>query len=75
MAVIAGERAGIWKIADPILIREPRQPGEHRRGVRAVRLRGPDRVEPCLVGLSHELELVGGLHAESPIAHVQAEPH
>ena len=45
IAVMAGVRAGIWKTAEPtsIALGLRGDPGEHGRGVGAVRLGGPDR--------------------------------
>ena len=52
--------AGIWKIAEPSLIFDVmrREPAEDRRRVRAVRLRGPDRVVAQPLGLLDDLLLV-----------------
>ena len=60
IAVIAGERPGIWKIAEPSLIFVviAGEPAEDRRGVRAVGLRGPDRVVAEALGLLDDLLLV-----------------
>ena len=68
IAVIAAERPGIWKIAEPSLIRSVglREPGEDRRGVGAVGLSGPDRVVAEPLGLQHELELLLRGHARGP---------
>ncbi len=54
IAVIAGVRPGIWKIAEPILMRLGLrgEPGEDRRGVGPVRLGGPDGVEADALGLA-----------------------
>ena len=77
IAVIAGVRPGIWKIAEPILIAlgVRRQPGEHGRGVGPVGLGGPDGVEAGGLGLLDDLELLLGRQPESPIPNVQAQPH
>ena len=54
IAVIAGERPGICRIAEPSRMRSvcAGQPGEHRDRVRAVRLGGPDRVVAEPLGLA-----------------------
>ena len=61
--------------ADPDALGLRGQPGEHGGGVGPVGLGGPDRVEPRRLRLPHQLELVGGRHAEAPVADVQPEPH
>ena len=77
IAVIAGERPGIWKIAEPslIVVGLPGEPAEDRRRVGAVGLRGPDRVVAEPLGLAHELELLLRAEAEAPVADVHAELH
>ena len=68
IAVIAGLRAGIWKIAEPSLIVDvrPGQPAEDRRGVRAVGLGGPDGVIAQPLGLLDDLALIVGGQAQIP---------
>ena len=77
IAVIAGERPGIWKIPEPrrIFDRLPGEPAEHRGGVRAVGLGGPHRVVAEPLGLLDDLQLVLGGQAETPVADVDAELH
>ena len=60
IAVIAGDRPGIWKMAEPSLIARvcPREPGEDRRGVGAVGLGRPHRVVAEPLGLLDDLELL-----------------
>ncbi len=60
MAVIAGERPGIWKMPEPrrILRGLPGEPAEHGGGVRAVGLGGPDGVVAEPLGLLDDAELV-----------------
>src|SRR3954453_13652880 len=50
-------------------------PGEHGRGVRAVGLRGPDRVEPGRLRLLYELDLLAGGQPEAPVANAYAQLH
>ena len=75
IAVIAALRPGIWKIAEPslIVLVPAGQPGEHGRGVGAVRLGGPDRVVAEPLGLLHDLAAVARGEAEAPVADVDAE--
>ena len=77
IAVIAGERPGIWKIAEPSRIRSvcAGEPGEHGGGVGAVGLGGPDGVEAGALGCLDQLELLLGGEAQAPIADVQPESH
>src|SRR6266851_2769325 len=51
------------------------QPGQHRRGVRSVRLSGPDRVVAELLGGACDVELVGGGQTKAPVADRDAELH
>ncbi len=53
IAVIAAERAGIWKMPEPsrILRGLPGEPAEHGGGVGAVGLGGPDGVVAEPLGL------------------------
>ena len=77
IAVIAGERPGIWKMPEPrrILRGLPGEPAEHGGGVGAVGLRGPDRVVAEPLGLLHDGELVLRGEAQAPVADVHAELH
>ena len=61
IAVIAGVRAGIWKMPEAMLrvLGVGGQPGQHRRGVVAVGLGGPDRVVAEAIRLLRHLELLG----------------
>ena len=69
IAVIAAERPGIWKIADPSrIVGGLREPAEDRRRVGAVRLGGPDRVVAERLGLVDQLELLVRGQAEPPVA-------
>ena len=55
--------------------RQPGEPAEDRRGVRAVGLGGPDRVIAEPLGLLDDLALVVGGESEAPVADVDAELH
>ena len=77
IAVIAGERPGIWKIAEPILIcsvcaashastvaaSEPYASAAHTEW------------KPAASASWTSSSWSDGVHAEAPVAHVQAEPH
>ena len=60
IAVIAGVRAGIWKMPEAIFACSvfDGEPGQHGRRVGAVGLGGPDRVVAEPVGLLRHLELL-----------------
>ncbi len=60
IAVIAGERPGIWKMPEPrrILRRLPGEPAEHGGRVRAVGLGGPNGVIAQPLGLLNDVQLV-----------------
>ena len=49
------------------------EPGEHRRGVGAVRLRGPHRVVAEPLGLLDDRQLLVGGEAEAPVADVDRQ--
>ena len=63
IAVMAGERPGIWRIAGAELdaLGLGGEPGQRRGGVGAVGLGGPDRVEAGRLGLLDERDLVLGV--------------
>ena len=77
MAVMAAERPGIWRIAEPslIFVRGLREPAEDRRRVGPVGLRGPHRVVAERLRLEHELELLVRGQAEAPVPDVHAQFH
>ena len=77
MAVMAGVRPGIWKMAEPSLSFSVCAPSqvEHGGGVRAVRLGGPDGVEAGGLGLADDLQLLGGGQPETPVPDVQTKTH
>ena len=60
MAVMAGERPGIWKMAEPslMILGLRAKPRQHGGGVRSVRLGGPDGVEAGGLGLADDLQLL-----------------
>ena len=47
----------------------------HRRGVRSICLRRPDRVEAERLRFAHEFQLLVSGQAQSPVADVQPQPH
>ena len=77
MAVFAGVRAGIWRIAEPILIVDvvAREPREHGDGVRPPGLRGPRGVVAEPLGLLRERDQLGRVRPGRGVAHVEAEAH
>ena len=77
IAVIAAERAGIWKIPEPRRIRAglTRQPAEHRGRVGPVGLGGPHRVVAQPLGLLDDLKLIRRAETQAPVADVHAELH
>ena len=77
IAAAAGGRAGTCMIAAPSLIvgRLRGEPGEHRDDVGAVRLRGPDRVEPGRLGGLDDLDRLVALGTDPPVAEVETQLH
>ena len=77
IAVIAGVRAGIWKMPEAIfaLLGVRRDPGQHGRGVGAVGLGRPDRVVAEAVRLLRHLELLVARDAEAPVTGEQSQFH
>ena len=77
IAVIAGVRPGIWKIAEPSRIFSvcAASQASTRGGVGAVGLGGPHGVEARGLGLLDQRELLLGGQAQAPVADVQAQSH
>src|ERR1700747_2650000 len=77
IAVIAGERPGIWKIPDPRRILDvcPASPASTGGGVGAVGLGRPDGVVAQPLGLLDDVQLVLRAEAQTPVSDVHAELH